>query len=421
MHLRVLVLGILIMLLDGYDIAALGFVVPALAKDWGLPASSFGPALSASLLGAALGSVLAGAWGDRHGRRQALLASFLVGGVASLLTALCETRWQLSGCRFLTGIGMGGTIPNTIALVSEFMPRARRSFLIVLVYCTAALGASVGSLLASRLLPWAGWPAVFGVGGVAPLAVGLVAWRWLPESLQFLATCPDRRDEARSVAAALGASVPDDAVLVARKTVTGESSRQNVFGPGWRTITALLWVIFVGTQALVFFMAGWYTTLLTGAGMPMAQALVNLSLLHFGALFGGLSLAWLSDRRSPEGPLAATYLAAAGTLLLLAWRIGGGESIRVLSLLAGATIIGASFCLGAFAARCYPPPMRAAGLGWGLGVGRVGSVSSPLLGGFALAAGISGSALFGIAAAPAAVCAGVVVVLAGVRRRSMVS
>lgn len=417
LHGRVLLLCTLVLMLDGYDLAVMGFAIPALARDLGIPAASFGFALSASFVGVAMGSLIAGPLGDRYGRRAAILVSFALVGVASLATTTASTLHEFEIWRFVTGLGMGGVVPNAVALVSEYMPLRRRSFLVVVAFSSAAFGSFAGSLMSSRLLTHFGWQIVFLVGGLGPLVVTLLLYFRLPESMHFLVN-HGRQREAVELARRLRPSVPVmESTLVGQVRSLRRVPVAELFVGARRSATLLLWMLFVGTQAMVFFMGSWLATLLTQIGMTMADALLALSSFHLGSLLVGLFVAWQSDRRSPEKMLAATYLVAACSLTSLA--IGGAHSaaVYVLCFTAGGGIVGASFCLGALTSSYYPPSIRAMGLGWGLSVGRIGSVTSPLLGGLALGAGWPVGAILAAAVVPAVVCAAAVFALSGIRPR----
>ncbi|MEI6719185.1 MAG: MFS transporter [Betaproteobacteria bacterium] len=416
LHWRVLLLCALVLMLDGYDLSAMGFALPAIANAVGIPTAAFGPALSASMVGVAIGSLAAGPLGDRYGRRFAIVGCFALVGIGALSTTSASSLHDFEMWRFFTGLGMGGVVPNAVALLSEYMPLRRRTFLVVAAFSTAALGSSGGSLIAALLVPRFGWQAVFLVGGIFPLLVTVVAVFGLPESVFFL-TRKSRFLEAASLSrrmgftlpaqGAAGVDVPQPAPVVA----IGELFRGNL-----RSATCLIWVLFIGTQGLVFFMGGWLATLLAKEGLPVKHALVALSAFHMGSFIVGLLVAWQSDRRSPEGMLAATYVSAAISVALLA--AGGIQEpgVYVLCFTAGGGVVGASFCLGALASSYYPPHVRAMGLGWGLGVGRIGSITSPLLGGMALAAGWRVSVVLAAAVVPAVICSLVVLALARTRR-----
>ena len=419
LHWRVFVLCTLVLMMDGYDLASIGFALPAIARSLAIPAATFGPALSLSFVGVALGSLIAGTLGDRYGRRAAILVSFALVGVASLAMTTADTLIEVAVWRFVTGLGMGGVVPNAVALVSEYMPLRRRSFLVVAAFSSAAFGSFAGSLLAAWLIPHFSWQAVFVVGGLGPLLVTALVFVGLPESLHFLAAS-SRGSEAAALARLLapswdGAEVP----LVVPVRAATRAPVADLFVGARAAATMLIWILFIGTQALVFFMGSWLVTLLTQAGMVIDRALIAVSLFHLGSLAVALFVAWQSDRQSPENMLAATYSSAAVAVALLA--IGGSQTSAVypLCFVAGGGIVGASFCLGALASSYYPPSIRSMGLGWGLAIGRVGSVTSPLLGGFALGAGWTIGMIFAVATVPAVLCTGAVLALRTVRPRVM--
>lgn len=417
LHVRIVVLCALVLMLDGYDLAAMGFALPAITKDLGIAPAEFGPALSASFVGVAVGSLLGGPFGDRHGRRLAILAWFMLGGAAALATTTASSLREFEIWRLFTGLGMGGVIPNAVALVSEYMPARRRAFLTVVAFSSAALGSFAGSLFSAWLVPVFGWQAVFLIGGFGPLVVALVAFLGLPESLYSLGA-HGRVDAAAAIARRLrGGPLQPDLVLAPPPVTPSRMPVRELFDGARKLATPLIWMLFVGTQALVFFMVSWLATLLTQLGMPMDRALIAMSIFHLGSLIGGLFVAWHSDRRSPEKMLGLAYATAAVSVGLLAAGGTQGGIVYPLCFTAGAGVVGASFCLGALAAGYYPPRVRAMGIGWGLTVGRIGSITSPTLAGLALGAGWTVPAILTAATLPAMVCTITVLVLSIVRPR----
>jgi len=338
---------------------------------------------------------------------------FVIGATGSLLTALCTDLATLSICRFITGFGMGGAIPNVIALVTEFAPKRRRSFLVVMVYSMAALGSTGASVIAGPLIANWGWQSMFVVGGVLPLLVGAVAFFALPESVKFLIVSGKQPKIAADLLQRLSGRTDDDSALLKALQVplpnAAESraalSSSGLLFSGWlRWATPLLWIAFIGTQALVFFNSSWMPTLLREAGFPLQVAIQATGLFHFGSVFGGLATSWLAARYSLSRLLALLYLLATLSLLALGAEIRSVTAAYVLAFCVGFGVVGASFCLGAFASSCYADTVRARGVGWGLGIGRIGSISSPLLGGAALAAGYTVDSIISTLAVPAAVC-----------------
>jgi len=428
LHWRIFLMCAAIMTLDGFDLGLLGFVVPAISADWGLPPSSFGFALSASLIGVAFGSAIAGWMGDRFGRRTALLWMFVIGAVGSLLTAFATDLTTLSAFRFITGFGMGGTIPNVVSLVNEFSPKRRRPFLVVLVYSMAAIGSVFASLLAAPLIGRFGWESMFVVGGALPLLIGAVAFFLLPESVRFLiASGRDRARSAELLQRLSGRSAEDELLrraLTLQQGAAAAAVPSTQLFAGWlQWVTPMLWVVFIGTQALVFFNSSWLPTLLKQGGFSIEVAIYATGLFHFGSVFGGLITSWLASRVPLSRLLALLYLFATISLLLLGSGVRSDLAACTLAFFVGFTVVGASFCLGAFTSTCYPDALRARGVGWGLGIGRIGSIASPLLGGAAIAAGMSVDSIISTLALPAVVCCVVMVLVsrlhaAGTARRA---
>lgn len=398
-HWQIVCLGALMMMLDGYDLSAMGIVLPTMAAAWNQPSAEFKWALSASLIGVGVGSVLAGFMGDRYGRKKTLLLMYVFGSVACLGTVTATDIPQLVLWRFLVGVGMGGAIPNVISLVSELMPAKRRAFQIVLVYSGAALGGALGSLLGAYLIPAFGWQAVFYVGGVAPLVVAAVAWRAVPESPAFL-VARGRQSEARQTVLRFVPTLPEGCLLTLASRTTPEGNRSGLgalFANGRASSTLLIWLLFICTQAMVFFIQSWYVTLLTRTGNPLDTVLRTFSLWDFGALIGGVFVAWLAARIALEKLLCVAYILSGVCLFLLSHVTNITAATAIVTFATGFSIVGASFCLGALAATYYPTHIRTTGIGVGLGVGRVGSISSPLVAGGLVSAGWTNAQIFSLA------------------------
>ena len=403
-HFQVVAFGAIMMMLDGYDLSAMGLAVPAIAEAWAIEPSSFRWALSASLMGVGVGSLLAGLCGDRWGRRATLTGMFGFGAMACLGTVFATNVNELVFWRFLVGIGMGGAIPNIIALVSELMPAKRRPLMIVLVYSGAAVGGGLGSLLASVIVPLYGWQSVFMVGGILPLVVALFVFKALPESPAFLIANGRRDPQASATILRLRPDFPKDQTERLSFIDSGLGLRPGVgalFGKNLGIATLLFWTLFVCTQAMVFFIQSWYPTLLTRNGYDIETALQIFSLWDFGALTGGIVVAGLASHFKLEKLLSFAYLLAAVCLGMLSLDIQNTTVTQILTFATGFSVVGASFCMGALAAGFYPSEIRATGVGWGLGVGRVGSISSPLICGAVLAAGWTNSEIFTTAMLPA--------------------
>src|SRR5580693_7024695 len=176
-QLKLLLTCAAVLFLDGFDTLAIGYVAPSLAKEWGLTKAALGPVFSAGLFGLMIGALLFGPLADRIGRKKIIIFSTLAFGIGTLITSFVNDVNTLLAIRFLTGLGLGGAMPNAIAMTSEFSPRRRRSTMVMIMFCGFSVGAALGGMLAAALIPAFGWRSVFMVGGVAPLLlVPMLTW-----------------------------------------------------------------------------------------------------------------------------------------------------------------------------------------------------------------------------------------------------
>lgn len=406
-QLRVIVLCGLVALLDGFDLQTMAFVTPTLAAEWQIAPADFRLVLSASLMGLAVGALGAGPLSDACGRRAVLLGSLLLLAASTLACATVTSPGALFLWRFVTGLGLGGSMPNLIALTAEYAPRRNRALLISLMLCGLPLGGALGGQAAAALIAAFGWHAVFIAGGIVPLLLFALAWPWLPESIKFLALRPARRAELLRVLAFLrpGTVMPDGASFAAAATGAAATPIAGLFRAGRTGGTLLLWTIFFLNLYAMYFLASWLPTVLQSADWPRHEALTGTSIFHYGGLAGGLLFSHLIDRHSPFRILPAVYLAAMLALVGAGLLIYAPGAASAALALAGLGIIGAQFCLNALAAAFYPTMMRATGVGWALGIGRLGAITSPLIAGAILAAQWPPAGFFFAAALPLLACA----------------
>jgi AAHS family 4-hydroxybenzoate transporter-like MFS transporter len=390
LQLRVAALCTLVQICDGYDLNSVAWAVPSLIKAWHLPPPMFTTAFLWSSIGILVGALSAGPIGDRFGRRPLLLVSLTIFGLASLLSATADSIATLSLWRFFTGIGIGGGFSGAAALTGDYAPHRLRATMIMATFTGAPLGGFLGGQIVAVLLGHYDWPVIFIVGGVFPLVLVLALALWLPESPRFLTR---KQTLSPSQAALLHrldiAPTQDHAVDVAQ----GNPVRL-LFSEGYALQTVLLWIIYFCSLLNLFLFAYWMPTVLTMIGMSPPQAVFASSLRDFGALFAVLYLGLAIDRVGPERMLALHYAIGAVFIAVIALVALPYAMLLVMSFLAGMTIIGSQTGANGTCGKLYPARMRTTGLGWALGIGRLGGIAAPVLGGYLLSLGMKPPQIF---------------------------
>jgi AAHS family 4-hydroxybenzoate transporter-like MFS transporter len=402
---RLLLTCAAVLFLDGFDTQAIGYVAPALAKEWGLSKGALGPVFSAGLFGLMIGALLFGPLADRVGRKKIIVFSTIAFGIGALATAFVHDVTALLIVRFLTGLGLGGAMPNAVAMTSEFSPHRRRATMVMIMFCGFSVGAALGGLLAADLIPRFGWRSVFIVGGIAPLVlVPILIWR-LPESVRFLATighAPERVAQLLTLISPNTTFTPTSQFVVAEAHLPGIPV-QHLFREGRTLPTLLLWVVFFMSLLDIYFLANWLPTVLNDLGASVSEAVVIGSMLQVGGVVGTFALGSVIDRFSFRA-LALVYFAAVFAVGAIGQLGHSAVLVSIAIFAAGFCVVGGQIAANALAAGFYPTSVRATGVGWALGIGRVGSIIGPLVGGFLLAAQWSTASVF-MAAAVAALCA----------------
>ena len=407
-NVMIVALSFLVILFDGYDITAMGFAAPYLVKAWQIPGGpALGPVFSASLFGVLFGSPILGFVGDRYGRKVAVVASCLLFGVFTLAAAWATSLDQLMVLRALAGLGLGGLLPNMIALNGEFAPRRFRATMIILMFCGVTAGGALPGAVAVWLVPVFGWQALFYVGGLLPLVMVVGAILWLPESVKFLALRPATRGRAVAVLNRLMPDLkiaPDALLIIPGEHVEGSLSPKMLFSGGLAVITPLLWLCFAINLMGYYFLISWMPTLLTAQKVlsPSHVALAG-ALIQIGGTLGGLVIARPMDLKGFI-PVAFFSTAAVPCVALIGVAAGTSETaLLAMMFLAGFCLLGLQFGLNATSAMIYPTQVRSNGSGWAFGVGRFGSIAGPIVGGFLIQMKLPIETLFVIAAIPFAI------------------
>jgi AAHS family 4-hydroxybenzoate transporter-like MFS transporter len=424
---RLLFLCFLVIAIDGFDTAIVGFIAPAIRAEWRLPVTALGPLFAAGLFGLMLGAFAVGPLADRHGRKAMLVASMIVFGAASLASAYSAGLASLIVLRFVTGLGLGGAMPMTITLASEFCPAPRRSSLVTLMFCGFTLGSAMGGFIAAQVLPSYGWRVLLAGGGIAPLLLAPVLVMLLPESVRFLVTKLAAANGAAQgrIAAVLGRIAPAAdfrGATFVDATPAGKSPVAQLFRGGLLKGTLLLWLAFFMSLLVVYLMTNWMPTLLHQAsGASIADAAFVSAMYQVGGTIGAIVVGRLMDRFEPHHVLFASYLLGAAFIVLISLSAGTRAVMTLAVFAAGACISGGQTGGNALSAAFYPTAYRATGVAWANGIGRSGSIVGSLLGGVLLGFGWPATTVYALVGIPAVVSAVALATLGVVRRRGSVA
>ncbi|PZX23970.1 4-hydroxybenzoate transporter PcaK [Cupriavidus phytorum] len=413
----IVVLCFLIVAVDGFDTAAIGFIAPAIRAEWQLTPAQLAPLFGAGLGGLMAGAFLFGPLADRFGRKGVLVLSVLCFGAASLASAWSPDLWTLVLLRFITGLGLGGAMPNAITLTSEFCPEKRRSFLVTTMFCGFTLGSALGGLASAGLIDAFGWRSVLVAGGVLPLGLAVALVWLLPESVRYLVMTGKSRER---IVATLRKLAPHEdlrgATFAVGEQRAASSPVRHLFRPALLRGTLLFWLTFFMSLLVIYLLSSWLPTLLRGTGHSLRTAALVTTMFQVGGTVGAIALGWLMDRFNPHHVLATSYaLAALG--------IATVGSVAAEPVAAGVAVFVAGFCISgsqvganALSASFYPTDCRATGVSWANGVGRMGSVVGSVGGATMLSMGLGMPALFAWIGVPALI-AGLSMFSLGVVRR----
>jgi AAHS family 4-hydroxybenzoate transporter-like MFS transporter len=401
-QLGIFVLCALVAALDGFDTQAIGYTAPLVAGAIKAPMASFGMIFSAGLVGATIGALALGPLADRFGRKWLLVVACLLFALFSLLTVTVTTLHGLLALRVLTGLGLGGATPSFLALGAEYAPRRLRSFAVTALYAAFPFGGFIGGMTASVLIPRYGWQSVFLAGGIAPLAVALVLALWLPESLRFLlAKGADQAVLRRILDRIAPAPIPPEIEIVSGAEDAAQPARlQALFGAGRAGHTVLLWIAFFMTFMVLLTVTAWTPSLLRVAAIPLSAAVLVLAANNLGSVAGNALSGYLVDRYGALRMLVPAFLLGAASLAALGFSAASLPLLTLLAASAGFFVGGASAGLIALAAAVYPTPIRSTGIGWGMGMGRLGQILGPLAIGMLVARHAGVSTIFLAAALP---------------------
>jgi AAHS family 4-hydroxybenzoate transporter-like MFS transporter len=373
----------MVVLLDGFDTAAIGFITPSLVKEWGLSKAALAPVLSAALFGLAVGGLVAGPVADRVGRKFVLVGAVTLFGAACVWSALSTNLGELTMLRFVTGLGLGAAMPNAVTLMGEFCPDGRRATLVNMMFCGFPLGAALGGFLAAWMIPRYGWTSVLLLGGGLPMVLALVMLVHLPESVRHLVASRAPVEQVRAVLRRISPSADAASSFVMLETTLAPGALANtgmgvILSRAFIGGTLMLWLAYFMGLVIFYALINWMPILFKEAGLDARSATLVASLFPLGGV-GAVLLGRLMDRSNPNRVIALCFGLTAVSVYAIGFAAGTMSLLMLVVFIAGALMNTAQSSLPALAAAFYPTRGRATGVAWMMGIGRFGGIAGSFL------------------------------------------
>lgn len=393
----IVALAALLNALDGYDVLAMAFTATSVTQEFSLSGSQLGWLLSAGLIGMAAGSLALGPFADRYGRRKILLVSLGLNGLGLLLSSTADSAIELGLWRVLTGLGVGGILATVTVITSEYSNNRHRGMAISIYTAGYGVGATLGGMGATQLIPAFGWRSVFLAGAIVTAASVILVILVLPESVDYYRARRPRGADEKLARIARRIGLEGDIEFGAPSvSITSEnkSSVGQLFDTRYRVPSLLLWISFFVIMFGFYFANSWTPKLLVESGMSEQQGILGGLMLTMGGTFGSLLYGVITTRRNERLTLIAFTVLAAVTLVLFITTTSIPTLAFISGVLVGMLINGCVAGLYTVAPQTYSPDIRTTGVGWGIGVGRIGAILAPILVGALLDSGWSPTQLY---------------------------
>ena len=378
-HFRVVAWCLLIILFDGYDLAINGVVLPLLMQEWGLSAMQAGMLASTALAGMMFGAMIFGSLADKIGRKKVIMICIVLFSGLTFAGGFASNPTEFGILRFLAGLGIGGVMPNLVALTSEYSPIRKRSTLVTTMFSGYAVGGVMAALLGSWFTPNFGWQIMFFIAGI-PLLLLPIIWKFLPESLTFIVQ-QNKQAEARQIVRRLApkVKVTENTIFELNKVDVPESASViSLFKRGRGVNTALFWVAFFTCLLTMYALSSWLPKLMMAAGYSMDNSLMFMLVMNVGAVVGIVGGGILADRYHLKPVLMVLGMTGAIVMSLMGFQ-SNQFLLYILVFLAGAASIGSQMLLYSYVAQYYPLAVRSTGIGWSSAIGRMGAIIGPIL------------------------------------------
>lgn len=377
-HWKVLVWCLLIIIFDGYDLVIYGVALPLLMQQWSLTAVQAGLLASAALFGMMFGAMIFGTLSDRLGRKKTIMICVTLFSGFTFLGAFATNPVEFAILRFIAGLGIGGVMPNVVALMTEYAPKKIRSTLVAIMFSGYAIGGMTSALLGAWLVKDMGWQIMFLIAGI-PLLMLPIIWKFLPESLAFLIKS-GKEEQAKQIINNLlpTRDIHQNTQLVFNENIHHEAPVKALFQDGRAFSTFMFWIAFFMCLLMVYALGSWLPKLMLQAGYSLGASMLFLFALNIGGMVGAIGGGALADRFHLKPVITSMFVIGAAALILLGFN---SPQIVLYSLiaLAGAATIGSQILLYTFVAQFYPTTVRSTGMGWASGIGRIGAIIGPVL------------------------------------------
>ncbi len=378
-HWGVLLWCLIIIIFDGYDLVIYGVALPLLMQEWSLSAVQAGMLASTALFGMMFGAMTFGTLSDKIGRKKTIMLCVAIFSGFTFLGPFANSPVEFGILRFLAGLGIGGVMPNVVALMTEYAPKRIRSTLVALMFSGYAIGGMTSALLGAWLVPQFGWQIMFYIAGIPLLALPLI-WKFLPESLMYL-TVKNETVKAQKIIRKIS---PEQEIHAHTQFVLNEVKKGDeaplkaLFQKGRAFSTFMFWIAFFMCLLMVYALGSWLPKLMIQAGYSLGASMIFLFALNIGGMVGAISGGYFADRFHIKKVLFVLFICGGTSLILLGFN-SPQFILYSLIALAGASTIGSQILLYTFVAQYYPSTVRSTGMGWASGVGRIGAIVGPVL------------------------------------------
>ena len=382
-HLGLLIWSFFIIAFDGFDLVVYGTVVPVLIEEWNLTSVEAGAMGSYGLFGMMFGAIFFGTLADRIGRKNVIAITLILFSLFTFLCGFADTPTLFSTFRFLAGLGLGGIMPNVIALLTDYAPKSMRSMIVSIVLCGYSVGGILAPILGILIMPTLGWESIFWVAGLPLLALPLM-YKQLPETASHLIRT-GKKEELFATLSKVDPSITfnkNDEIVELQTTGT-KVPLIGLFKDNRALSTIMFWIAFFSCLLMVYGLNTWLPKLMIEAGYALNSSLGFLIALQGGAIIGTLIMGRLCDKYGSKKVLVPMYASGAIALTLLGF--GGNMFVIYLFVaIAGAATIGSQNIVQAYVSQYYPANIRSTALGMASGIGRIGGMLGPIMGGFLL-------------------------------------